>query len=150
MLPYFTILLVAIGLASVRAGEEVLQDIQNLKDNASKIYELRDEKLRNLTEYAEDTHTKRIAAIELRRQRGERLMEKAEGIITNSNDREANVTTWFLDLLKTIDQRRKNNEERFQRKLNRVDKLLQKFVHATTSPPHYELLCPDDEPCTDV
>jgi len=134
----------AIGLASVWAVEEdddspvlqedlvlqedpVLQEIQKFKENASKMYELRDEKLRNLTEYAEDTHTKRIMAIELRRERGERLMEKAEAIIMNSNDRETNVTTWFLDLLKTIDQRKKKNEERFKRKLVRVDRLLLKL-----------------------
>jgi len=123
--------------------DDLVEKIENLKENASRTYEQRDQKLHNLSNYAEERQLKRIMAIQLRREKGEQLVARGEELIKDSEIRATNVTMWLFNIMKKIDNRKQKNEEKFKNKMARVHRMMNRLsVH---SPPLQ--LCENDEMC---
>ena len=153
MLLSFLVFVWAVGAVKLQEEVESLLDvIEAFRVNASLDYGERNERLNNLTELAEETHTKRVKNIQAKRKRGEDLIEKGLATIKKSEERAANVTEWFVNIKRRLEEKKMKNQQKFARKMLRVDRMINE-ISATPSPPEqnepYEL-CTEPSCLVDV
>ena len=120
---------------AVDAAIKFQEDVDNLLDvieayrtNASLDYEERNERLTVLSKLADEKHTRRVKNIEAKRLRGEDLIKKSE-------ERAVNVTEWYFNLKRKLEERKIKNQQKFARKMLRFEGMINQISAGTPSPP---------------